>query len=86
MGLLRKEVLIPTKVPTFQSWLRNSEESCSTLRCATLLLNRESKVGVRITSVCFGAIDWGMDLKTNVKILTRKKIRLILHGRYEYFK
>lgn len=86
VGILREEILIPTKVPTLQSWLRSSKESCGTLRCATWSLEGKSKARVGNASVCFGAIDWGMDLKTDVKILTRKKIRLILEKKNEYFK
>lgn len=65
MGILSKEVLIPGEVPPFKSWLGDFEKGSRRLSSAIGPCDREAEVGIRDTSICFGAIDWGVDLKTS---------------------
>lgn len=62
MGILCKQVLVPSEVPALESRLGDFEEGCSRLSSSSNLLDREGKVGVWDTAIGLRTIDGSMNL------------------------
>jgi hypothetical protein len=69
MGILCKQVLIPSEVPALEGRFRNLEECWSRLRGSSNLLYSERKVGIWHTSIGLCTIDGSVDLPSSVRAL-----------------
>ena len=77
VGVLGEQIFVPRGVPALESWFRNQEEGCI-LGCATHFPDGESEGGVRNASISFRVVEWSMNLKTDVKLLSSQEVGLVL--------
>lgn len=71
-GILCEEILIPGEVPALESRLGKLEEACCWLSCPTGFGNCEAEIWIWDATICFGPIDWSMDLFPCQKIAQLK--------------
>ena len=66
--------LIPGEFPSLQLGLFDLEKVGSSDRLGALLRNGEVEVWVRFSDTGLGAVDGGVNFKTNVKVLTGEEV------------
>ena len=64
---------VPGEVPSLEGWLWKAEVFGRGM-CLAISCDAEGEVWVGNTSIGFATIDWGMDLKADIKELAGKKI------------
>lgn len=66
---------IPCEIPSFELGLFDIKVLCYRDRLFTLLGDGEREVGIRFTHASLRTVDGRVNLKSDIEILARKKIR-----------